>query len=791
MRAPDYVPMREEELLAVLRLNPDRQKQARKQIRAMLDKGELVRVKKNRICIPGDADLVSGSIHFRQSGSAIIIPEADSKKKGAAGHPVAAEDTGTALHGDLVLARVLERPRRNPFERRGRGRSRRVEPDGKPSLRVIRVINRARETIVGTLQKARHTHFVIPDDPRIIQDFLVPAPANSGLQPLPEEGDKVVVRLLEWKQRHLNPEGEIIRVLGRTHEPDAEFRGILHKYGLEPKFPAAVERATGDLPDTVPEEDCEGRMDCRELFTFTIDPDDAKDFDDALSIEDLKGGNCRIGIHIADVSAYVKPGTALDKEAQKRGNSTYLVGTVIPMLPHALSNGLCSLVEAQDRLTKSVFITYNEKAGTEKIEYARTVIRSNKRLTYAQALAFLKKDNLSEVAKTPLPPKHQTGSTGRPLEDLSEKEMQLLQSGIRQLWEIAEQLRKRRFKSGSLDLEMNEIKIYVDPEGYAERIEKQYHDESHQLIEEFMLSANEAVARVMKQQRFPCLYRVHDEPDDEKLQELREAMASHGIRCGNLAKAREMAALLQILKDHPQGHTLKVHVLRSLKQAQYRASPDGHYGLAKNDYTHFTSPIRRYSDLVVHRVLDSYLHKSGAPSAPETPDIRYTQGKLESLGDHLCVTERNSADAERESVKTKLLEFYERQLKQAVKQSFEAAITDVKNHGLYIEVIDSMAFGMVHISTLDDDFYHVDPDGRRVVGRRSRKAYSVGDIVPVQVERVDRFKRQIDFRIVTQANDPKHKVRPVKKKTATVKSAKALAELRKERRSNRQRKNRK
>ena len=791
LRAPDYVPMREEELLAVLRLNQDSLKRARKLIRAMLDKGELVRVKKDRLCIPGDADLVSGHIHFRQSGSAFIIPEAESKKKGTEGHPVAAEDTGTALHGDLVLARVLERPRRRPFERGGRGRGRRVEPAGRPALRVIRVIKRARETIVGTLQKARHTHFIIPDDPRIIQDFLVPPPANSGLQPLPKEGDKVVVKLLEWKQRHLNPEGEIVQVLGRTHEPGAEFKGILHKYALEPKFPAAVERAMKDMPDAVPEEDCEGRTDCRKLFTFTIDPDDAKDFDDALSVEDMEDGQCRVGIHIADVSAYVKPGTVLDKEAQKRGNSTYLVGTVIPMLPHALSNGLCSLVEAQDRLTKSVFITYNSKAGIEKIDYARTVIRSNKRLTYAQALAFLNSDDLAEVAKTPLPPKHQTGSTGRPLEDLSEKEMRQLQSGIRQLWTIASQLRKRRFKSGSLDLEMNEIKIYVDPEGYAERIEKQHHDESHQLIEEFMLSANEAVARVMKQQRYPCLYRVHDEPEDEKLQELRETMASHGIKCGNLARAREMAALLQTLKEHPQGHTLKTHVLRSLKQAQYRASPDGHYGLAKNDYTHFTSPIRRYSDLVVHRVLDAYLHKTGAPSAPEKPDIRYTQGKLESLGDHLCVTERNSVDAERESVKTKLLEYYERELKQENKQSFEAVITDVKNHGLYIEVIDSMAFGMLHISTLDDDFYHVDTDGQRVVGRRSGRTYSVADTVQVQVERVDRFKRQIDFRIVP-AQAPAREKRPGKKKRpATAKSAKALAELRKQRRSNRQGKNRK
>jgi ribonuclease R len=294
---------------------------------------------------------------------------------------------------------------------------------------------------------------------------------------------------------------------------------------------------------------------------------------------------------------------------------------------------------------------------------------------------------------------------------------------------------------------MTSVKIYVDEEGYADRIEKEFNDESHQLIEEFMLSANEQVARAMKRANFPSIYRVHDEPEDEKLQELRETMLTFGVQCGNLSKPREMSMLLKKLKEHPQGYTLKVQVLRSLKQAQYRASADGHYGLAKPDYTHFTSPIRRYSDLIVHRVLDAYMHKSGVESAPNEPEIRYSQGKLTSLGDHLSVTERNSVDAERDSVKTKLLEFYERELKKPEQQSFKAIITDVKNHGLFIELTDSLAFGMVHISQLDDDFYHPSNDGTSLVGRRTHKTYSLGQYIMVQVARVDRFKRQIDFRV--------------------------------------------
>jgi ribonuclease R len=791
IKASDYVPLRQEEIIAVLKLNKDAARRARKILNALLESGEIARIKKDRLCLTDDANLVSGRIQFRQSGSAILIPDADAGKKGVAGHPINAEDTGVALHGDHVLARIEEGRTRGYYrgrrrERDTRGRAKR-DPNEKPNVRVIRILKRARETIVGNLKKGRHTYYVIPDDPRIIQDFIVPDPRNSGIKPLPKVGDKVVVKLLDWRQRHLNPEGDIIEVLGKTHAPDAEFKGILHKYELNPNFPAAVLKQTEAIPDHVRAADRKGRLDCRGFFTFTIDPDDAKDFDDALSIEELEGDRYRIGIHIADVSAYVKPGSALDTEAQKRGNSTYLVGTVIPMLPHALSNGLCSLVEAQDRLTKSVFITYSKKAQIEAVDFANTVICSDKRLTYRQALAFMKNDDLEAVRETPLPPKHQTGSTGRPLSDLSDGEMKTLQGHIRSLWLIAGQLRQRRFKNGSLDLDMTEVKIYVDPDGYANRIEKQENDESHQLIEEFMLSANEQVARQMKRNRFPCLYRVHDEPDEEKLQELRQTMVSFGLSCGNLTKPREMSALLQQLKEHPQGYTLKVHVLRSLKQAQYRASADGHYGLAKNDYTHFTSPIRRYSDLVVHRVFDGYLCKAGTDSALPKPDIQYPQAKLDSLGEHLCITERNSVDAERESVKTKLLEFYERELDKDNKQSFGAVITDIKNHGLYIEITDTMAFGMVHISTLDDDFYHLSDDGTRIVGRRKKKTYTTAQHIHVQVERVDRFKRQIDFRIVphAEANKP---VSVKKKQNTVAASPKKLANIRKQRRNNRSKK---
>ncbi|MGZ0707542.1 ribonuclease R [Coraliomargarita sp. W4R53] len=742
--AKDYIPMRRMEIVSELKLDDNETKQAQTLLDQMLERGEIAQLKKDRLCIPEDADLVSGRIIVRQSGSAILIPDA---APAGDGYPINAEDTGVAMNGDTVLARKVQ-PSKRPSQGKGRKQRPVYDPDAKPNVRVIRILKRAHTTIPGTLEQGRHATYVIPDDPRIIQDILVPDPQNSGMRPTPKKGDKVVVKLLEWKQRHLNPEGEIIEVLGRTHEPDAEFKAILYKYDLNPQFPAAVEEQTKSIPDKVRAEDIGNRQDCRDLFTFTIDPDDAKDFDDALSLEFLEGGKFRVGVHIADVSGYVKPGTPLDREAQKRGNSTYLVGTVISMLPHALSNGLCSLVEAEDRLTKTCFTTFNENADVIDVKFANTVICSNKRLTYKQAYAFMTQDDFTEIRKTPLPPKHQTGSTGRSLDEVNDEEMGTLKKHIDQLWNLAKQLRARRFAKGSLDLDMTDVKIYVDENGYADRIEKQFNDESHQLIEEFMLTANEQVARTMKKQNFPCIYRVHDEPEEEKLKELRETMMAFGVQCGNLQKPREMTALLKKLKEHPQGYTLKVHILRSLKQAQYRASADGHYGLAKHDYTHFTSPIRRYSDLIVHRVLDGYLCKIGADSALDKPDIRYNQGKLESLGEHISITERNSVDAERESVKTKLLEFYDQELQKPKKQPFKAIITDVKNHGLFVELTDTLAFGMVHISTLDDDFYHPNSEGTALVGRRKQRTYALGQYIVVQVERVDRFKRQIDFRVV-------------------------------------------
>ena len=673
-----------------------------------------------------------GRIQFRAGGSAFVVRDAVLGEDAQPALQVFPEDTGVALPGDRVLAREFPgRKGRRPGEKIGA---------------VIRVLARERDTIVGNLRKGRREFVVQPDDPRFSYEIAVGDPAKSGLSPVPKEGDKVVIKLGEWNHRADALTGTITSRLGRTHEPRAELLGIFLKHNLATEFPSDVEREAALIPDRVLPSELPGRLDYRAKVVFTIDPDDAKDFDDALSYEPLDGGEVRVGIHIADVSTYVHPGTAIDREAQRRGNSTYLVGVVIPMLPEKLSNGLCSLVEAQDRLCKAVFLTFTKNGRLRDTTYANTVIRSRKRLTYKQAYAFMFEDDLAKIRALPLPAKHQTGSTGRALRDLTDAELHDLQTWCRALWKIAARLRKDRMANGSLDLDMPETKIFVDEKGYADRLEKITHDESHQLIEEFMLAANEAVARLTRTHQLPSLYRVHDEPDAEKLEEFRGLLDSFDIPVGDLSVRAEIVKLLVILAAHPQGYTLRTQLLRSLKKAAYRATPDGHYGLAKNDYTHFTSPIRRYADLVVHRVFDTYLEKHAGHAIPPARNARYDLSRIQALGEHISLTEISSAEAERESVKIKLLEFFERELDKSPRTPFLAVITDVRPNGFFIELVESMTFGFISTNALTDDRYVPADDGTMLVGRKTKKKFALNGRLTVVVDKVDRFKRLIDFR---------------------------------------------
>ena len=748
LRGAKYQPTGESALAGQLGLKKNQKSALHAEIKRLLPTGQIVRTREGLIQLARKGSNkptreghftpsrtireITGHIRFRAGGSAfVVLDSVDENQPEQPSIQISPDATNVALHGDHVVVRILHGVR-----------TRRV---GEKAGQIVRVLERAKQSVVGNLRKAGRHWLVIPDDPRFVHEILVKNPDQSKIKPAPAGGDKVVVSLNEWSNRRDSLTGVITSRLGRTHEPRAELLGIFEKYNLATSFPPAVEQEAQSIPDKVLPSEIVGRLDYRKVPTFTIDPDDAKDFDDALSIEYLDQGEIRIGVHIADVSAYVKQGTPLDREAQSRGNSTYLVGTVIPMLPVKLSNGLCSLVEGENRLTKAVFLLFGKNGRLREKTYGNTVIRSSKRLTYKQAYALLFEDDFKKIRSLPLPPKHQTGSTGRALSSLSDRELHDMQIWVRQLWQLASQMRKSRMENGSLDLDMPETKIYVDEQGYADRLERVENDESHQLIEEYMLAANEAVAHITRVHRLPSLYRVHDEPDEEKLNDLRKLLATHGIQVGNLSLRAEVVKLLKILSDHPQGYTLRTQLLRSLRKACYRSSPDGHYGLSKRDYTHFTSPIRRYADLVVHRIFDAYLVKhAGYPAHPDK-NSGYNASRIQAMAEHISLTEVNSQEAERDSVKIKLLEFFERELDRKPKTVFAAIVTDVRPNGFFVELLESMTFGLVPMTNLPGDHYYPSQDGTALIGRKTKRRFALNDRISVVVAKVDRFKRLIDF----------------------------------------------
>ena len=726
MQQDGFRPADEAGLLKQLGLHKKKKASLTHEVRRLLSQGEIVRVQGDRLRWSGTAGELVGTLLVKGSGRASV--RLDAGQEGAEDGAVSIEDgfTANALHGDKVAVRVMA----------SRAHGRHHDPETRIG-RIVRIVERNRETIVGTLLKGGRGMSLQPDDPRLPQVRVTESEIkDAGI------GDKVVVKLAPWDDACAPLSGVLERKLGKQWEPGAELLGVYEKFKLATEFPQAVEREAQALPTRVRPSDLKDRLDYRQIPTITIDPEDAKDFDDALSLEPQTNGDLKVGIHIADVSAYVKQGSALDLEARERGNSTYLVGTVIPMLPERLSNGLCSLVEGEDRLTLAAFITFDKAGKPKKTEFGRAVIRSCKRLSYRQAQALLVLHNFDEIRALPALAKHQTGATGRPLSDLSDLEIVDLQSWIRKLWAIAKKMRSDRMAHGSLDLDMPETKIFVDAKGYAEKLVKMVHDESHQLIEEFMLSANEAVARLTRTKKLHSVYRVHDEPDFRKLAEYREFAAQLGVKCGELGRPEEVTKLLLLAETHPQGHLLKTMFLRSLKKACYRASPDGHYGLHKQDYTHFTSPIRRYSDLVVHRVLIHHLEGGAGAEGRAAPGSRV---QLEGLADHLSDTEVNSQEAERESQKIKTLEFFERELSKKPLTRFEAIITEVRNNGLFIELSESMTFGFVPLATFRDDEYQRTPNGSALVGRRKQKRFALGASFDVVVSHVDRVRRLIDF----------------------------------------------
>ncbi|MEW6511349.1 MAG: ribonuclease R [Bacteroidota bacterium] len=607
----------------------------------------------------------------------------------------------TALHGDVVAV--------VPFA--GRSSRRGVREEDRTEGEIVEIVRRTISTVTGRLEQSRTSYFVVPDDERFTRDIYVSREDAAHARP----GDKVVVRLNEWIDEHLNPEGEITEVLGPAGDVRVEVLSVARSFGLPPAFPPDVEREARSLAGTIAPEVLAGRVDCRTMTVVTIDPEDAKDFDDALSLERLDGSTVRLGVHIADVSYYVREGSALDQEAFTRGTSVYMVNEVVPMLPERLSNDLCSLRPDTDRLTYSAFMDVSAEGTVLNYRIAKSVIHSARRFTYEEAQKIIDTGK-GEHADLILP-----------------------------LHALAKTLLRRRRKNGSLDFDTGEAKFKFDAEGFPSQIIKKIRLDSHRLVEECMLLANQTVARHIgaakrEAEVKPFLYRVHDLPDPVKLKELGTFVKQFGYSLDTKqgVSSRELQKLLDKVEGSEVENVINEIALRCMAKAVYSVKNIGHYGLAFSHYTHFTSPIRRYPDLIVHRLLDEYARGVSGHR------LEAFREALPDIARQSSDRERLAAEAERASVKVMQVEY----MKRHVGDEFTGVITGVTNFGIFVEINELLVEGMIPIRELTDDYYLYDEKHYALRGRSRGKVYRLGDHVDVRVLRVQPEERRIDFVLV-------------------------------------------
>ncbi len=653
-----------------------------------------MKIRGARVGLPDRMNLVVGRLSCNPAGYGFVVPEA--RREGQGDLFVAAANIREALHGDRVVARV---------ERHG--------PKG-PEGRIIRVLERANQRIVGRYEDdGRFGGHVVPFDRRVLHELFVPVGEAGGAA----AGQMVAAEITRPPTATRNPLGRVIEVLGRLTDPGVDLRVIVAKYGLPDAFAPEVEEEARRVARPVPPADTEGRADFRGWLTTTIDPETARDHDDAVGIERRKDGGYRLAVHIADVAHYVREGGALDQEAYLRGTSVYFPDRVVPMLPHALSSDVCSLVEGQDRLTQSVVIDLDARGRVEKTAFHDGVIRSAARLSYQQAQAIVDGDAGARERFAPLVP------------------------ALAAMDELAKLMRQRRYERGSLDFDLPEPKLVLDEAGEMTGIVRHERLDSMRLVEEFMLAANEAVAEALHRAGAAALYRIHEQPEPGRVEEFVDLVASLGYRVpGGLDEIRpeHFQLILRQIEGKPEEKLVSYLLLRTMKLARYHEENLGHFGLATDMYAHFTSPIRRYPDLVVHRALRAL--RQGKDADREA----WLREKLPEMGLHLSEMERRASEAERELIEWKKVRFMAGKLGEA----FAGYITGVQAFGLFVELEEIYVQGLAHVSSMTDDYYRFNEKAHRLEGENTKTTYRLGDRVQVQVARVDLERRQIDFALV-------------------------------------------
>ena len=660
------------------------------------------------------SQVMTGTFRRKANGKNTFQPE-------EGGEPILVAERNSlhAMDGDTVQVTLLARRKHHVRE-----------------AAVTEIIKRSEKTFVGTLQVQKGYAYLLTEDRTLANDIFIPKDnLKKG-----KTGDKAVVRIVEWPERAKNPIGKVIDILGKTGENNAEMHAILAEYGLPYTYPANVEKAAAKLTPGITEEEIARRLDMRDVLTFTIDPYDAKDFDDALSIRPLKEGLWEVGVHIADVSHYVTEGSIIDKEAFKRATSVYLVDRTVPMLPERLCNFICSLRPDEEKLTYSVIFHINEKAEVKYWQLAHTVIRSDRRFTYEEVQKVLEdhheaseEDYKAPGDTAPMPAPDSINA--KPAEDYAEPLIILNR--------IAKQLRQKRFNAGAVDFDRCEVRFKIEPDGHPTGVYFKVAKDANKLIEEFMLLANrtvaESIGKVPKNQKPKVLpYRIHENPDPQKLLNLADFVKKFGHRLkatGNRNDiSRNLNRLLSDIKGKREQNVIEMITLRAMMKAKYSTYNVGHYGLAFDYYTHFTSPIRRYPDLLVHRLLTRY-----AEGGRNVFQLKY-----EELCEHCSDMEQTAAQAERASIKYKQVEF----MNDHLGETFQGTISGVTEFGLYVEIDENKCEGMIPLRDLEGDYYDFDEKNYCLKGRRHHHCYNLGDSVKIQVARADLYRKQLDFKLI-------------------------------------------
>lgn len=663
------------------------------ELKNMQDEGRLVKTGGGRYGLPERLGYLTGVLQGNRRGFAFLRPERQSEDIF-----ISAGNLKDAAHGDRVMVRLDQKKSR----RRREGT-------------VIGILKRGQRRLVGTLKREKKKFFVTPDDQRFPGDVQV---MLKNLKHI-EVGDKVIVEVEEWVHGKRPSRGRVVEHIGPAGSARTERLSFKHKFDLPGEFPPPVLKELDMLPgedDIAPLAEKQGREDLRQLSMVTIDDETARDFDDAVSLEMLDGGSYRLGVHIADVSHYAREGKALDREAFKRGTSTYLVDRVIHMLPPALSENLCSLQSGKDRLAVSAIMDIDREGQLSAARFFPSLIKVSERLTYQQVEAYFSGDQ-----------------SRKPFEADSIPEM------LDQMDQLADLLRQRRMERDTLDLDLPEARIIVDEEGSPLSIEKRSMGRSESLIEEFMIYCNEAVAGYLFKKKLPCLYRVHANPTEEKLILLRETLTLMGIEAVKnvrVLKPKHLKELLEKTRGEKTERLVRYLVLRSLPQARYSAENEGHFGLASEFYCHFTSPIRRYPDLVVHRILKQEL----SPGGLSREKIKRLHSRLPAVGQQSSERERAAVDAERASIEIKKAQYME----QKVGEVFPGIINGVTNFGIFVE-LENTVEGMIPLTELKDDYYAYQEKAAALVGERTRKTYRLGDSIQIQVLRSSREEGKVTF----------------------------------------------